>query len=403
MKSIQIHSVDGREVSVSRSKLRKYSPRIQFMLKPYSNIVSITLYLPYAYESIKIIDEFMNKQSPKFSSLKHAMDIYRFSERLNILALNVYCRNYMTQPFRIKHVCEIYELACEINDYKLQYYCWKQFSDDGNTVFFKNKEALNCGEIVICRLISRPIYENLNEMTIFNIVYEWARRRVSSKTSLRQAMTPFIPNIRFLTMDNEFLKGYVYTKQFLTEEEVNAIQHYKATSDNSMIPDSICRIDISRNNEKSTSWFIYCNRSSSVLGKEVNMANKFQFISEIWVVEDCFLTGIILPISHNSEETIRIRIKNFIHGDGLKIEKHHKVICRKNGYVNFSRVIYVPKSSIVRVIAKFNEDDIVRSNIRISNLASRHIVNEGMAIISGETAPSSKDIEYIYCNVELYF
>ncbi|XP_023220114.1 uncharacterized protein LOC111622035 [Centruroides sculpturatus] len=328
------------------------------------------------------------------------MNIYRFSERLNIIALNFYCRNYMIQPFRIKHVCEIYEFACEINDYKLQYYCWKQFSDDWNTVFFKNKEALDCGEIVIRRLVSRPIYENLNEMTIFNIVYEWARRRVNSKTSLRQAMTPFLPKIRFLTMDNEFLNGYVYPKQFLTEEEVNAIQHYKATSDNSMIPDSICKTDVSRNNEKPTFWFVYCNRNSSILGKEMNMEKKFQFISEIWVKEDCFLVGIKLPIFHNKKVEIIIEVKIFYEYSSWKTEKEQKAICEKNGNVKLNRIIYVPKSSIVRVIAKINEVDIPRSNIRIRNLACRYILDEGMSVSSREL---SKDIEYLYCNAKLYF
>ncbi|XP_023219942.1 uncharacterized protein LOC111621916 isoform X2 [Centruroides sculpturatus] len=345
----------------------------------------------------------MKEEKPNFYSLKSAMDVYRISKILKILNLIRYCRNYMIRPVFTPNVCEIYEFACQNTDYDLQIYCWRKFSNDWYTVFYGNKNALDCDEIVIRRLVSRPIYHTLVERTIFKIVYEWARRRVNSNTSLRKIMAPFLINIRFLTMDDGFLKGYVYPKQFLTEEEVNAIQHYKATSDNSMIPDSICRTDVSRNNEKPTSWFIYCNRSSFILDQEMNMENKFQFISEIWVVEDCFLTGIILPISHNSEEIIRIRIKNFIHGDGLKIKKQDEAICHKSGYVKLNRVIYVPKSSIVRVIAKVNEDDIPKSPIRISNLATRYIHDEGMAITFGEIAPLIKDIEYIYCNVKLYF
>ncbi|XP_023220091.1 uncharacterized protein LOC111622022 isoform X1 [Centruroides sculpturatus] len=403
MKSIQIHSVDGREVSVSRSKLRKYSPRIQFMLKPYSNIVSITLYLPYAYESIKIIDEFMKKQFPKFYSLKHAMDVYRISRTLCMRLLINYCRTHLAQPIHIPHICAIYELACESTDYTLQYFCWTMFNDHWDKVFFQSKIALDCGEIVIRRLVSRPMYRNLDVVTIFKIVYEWARRRVNSNTSLRQVMIPFLPNIRFLTMDDEFLKGYIYPKQFLTEEEVNAIQHYKATSDNSMIPDSICRTDVSRNNEKSTSWFVYCNRSSSILGKEMNMENKFHFISEIYVVEDCFITGIELPIFHSRKVEIGIKVMNFFESGIWKIDKEQKAICEPNGKIILNRVFYVQKSSIVLVIAKINDNDIPGSNIRIRNFAIRYILDEGMTIRTGETVPLSKDIEYLYCNVKLYF
>ncbi|XP_067140553.1 uncharacterized protein [Centruroides vittatus] len=403
MQSIEIHYVDGRQISVSRSKFRKYSPRIKLMLKPYSNNVSITLYLPYAYENIKIIGEFMNEQKPKFHSLKHAINVYRMSKRLNIAPLNVYCRSYMNHPFRTPHVCAIYEFACENRDHSLQFYCWKKFSNDWNTVFYQNKNALDCDEIVIRRLVSRPIYKNLDEMTIFKIVCEWARRRVNSNTSLRQVVAPFLLNIRFLTMDDEFLKGYVYPKQFLSEEEVNSIQHYKVTSDKSIIPDSISRRHISRNNEKHTFWFIYCNRNSFILDQEMNMENKFQFISEIFVVEDCFLTGIVLPISYNSEESIRISIKKFIDYSSWKPEKQRNVICDQNGNVKLNRVFYVPKSSIVRVIAKINDDDIVRSNIRISNLASRYIPDERIIINFRGTTSLSKDIEYLYCNINLYF
>ncbi|XP_023233608.1 uncharacterized protein LOC111633302 [Centruroides sculpturatus] len=245
------------------------------MLKPYLNNVSIHFYLPYAYENMKIIDEVMKEQKPKFYSLKHAINVDRISKRLNIDVLNIFCRVYMTHPIRTPHVCEIYEFACENRDRKLQFYCWKNFSNDWNTVFFQNKNALDCDEIVIRRLVSRPIYRNLDEMTIFKIVYEWARRRVNSKTSLRQVIAPFLLNIRFLTIDDGFLKSYVYPKQFLTEQEVNAIQHYKVTSDKSIIPDSISRSHLSRNDEKRMKNVhilqskLFHSRSKKEYGKQV--------------------------------------------------------------------------------------------------------------------------------------
>ncbi|XP_023220061.1 uncharacterized protein LOC111621997 isoform X1 [Centruroides sculpturatus] len=403
MESIQIHSVDGREISVSRSTFPQYSRRIKSMLEPFSNNVSVTFYLPYTYENLQILDEFIKKKLPKFHNLKRAMNIYQISKRLNIVALNIYCGRYIIHPFRTPHVCEIYVFACQNNDYDLQFYCWKKFSNDWNTVFYQNKNALDCDEIVIRRLVSRPIYKKLVERIIFKIVYEWARRRVNSNTSLRQVMAPFLSNIRFLTMDDEFLKGYVYPKQLLTEEEVNAIQHYKVTSDKSIIPDSISRSHLSRNDEKHSFWFIYCNRSYSIHDQEMNMENKFQFISEIFVLEDCFLTGIELPISHNSEKRIRIRIQKFIDNGIWNPEKENYVSCDQNGKIKLYRVNYISKSSTFRVIAKINEEDILRSNIRISNSASRYIVNEGMAISSEKSAPSCTDIEYIYCNVNLYF
>ncbi|XP_023220041.1 uncharacterized protein LOC111621979 [Centruroides sculpturatus] len=403
MESIQVHSVDGREISVSRSVFRKYSPRIRSMLKPSLKDVSIDLYLPYAFENIKTIEEFMKKQFPEFYSLKHAMDVYRISSKLCMFLLNNCCRNRIAQPTHIPHVCEIYEFACQILDYRLQFYCWTKFNDDWNTVFYQNKNALDCDEIVIRRLVSRPIYQNLDEMTIFKIVYEWARRRVNSKTTLREVIAPFLLNIRFLTMDNAFLNGYVYPKQLLTAEEINAIQHYKVTSDKSLIPDSISRSHLSRNDKKHSFWFIYCNRSYSIHDEDINMENKFQFISEVFVLEDCFLTGIELPISHNSEESIRIRIQKFIDNGIWNPEKENYVNCDQNGRIKLNRVIYVPKSSTFRVIAKINEEDILRSNIRISNSASRYRISEGMAISSEKSALLSTDIEYIYCNLNIYF
>ncbi|XP_023220051.1 uncharacterized protein LOC111621988 [Centruroides sculpturatus] len=403
MESIQVHSVDGREISVSRSVFRKYSRKIKFMLKPYSNNVSIHFYLPYAFENIKTIEEFMKKQFPEFYSLKHAMDVYRISSKLCMFLLNNCCRARIAQPTHIPHVCEIYGFACEIHDYRLQFYCWIKFNDDWNTVFYQNENALDCDEIVIRRLLSRPIYQNLDEMTIFKIVYEWARRRVNSKTTLREVIALFLLNIRFLSLDDEFLKSYVYPKPLLTEEEVNAIQHYKVTSDKSIIPDTISRSHLSRNHEKHSFWFIYCNRSYFIHYQEMNMENKFQFISEIFVLEDCFVTGIELPISHNSEESIRIRIQEFNDYGSFKHVKQNNVICDQNGKIKLIGVIYVPKSSTFRVIAKINEEDILRSNIRISNSASRYRINEGMAISFEKSALLSTDIEYIYCNVNLYF
>ncbi|XP_067140874.1 uncharacterized protein [Centruroides vittatus] len=398
MESIEIHSMDGREVSVSRSTLITYSRRIKVMLEPFSNDIPITFYLPYAYENVQMIDEFMKRKSPKFHSLRHAIDVYRSSIRLGMRDLSKYCRIYMIQPYQILNVCTIYEFACVNREYDLQFYCWKKFSNYWNEVFFQNKRALDCDEIVIHRLVSRPMYRTLDEMTIYRIVYEWARRRVNSKTSLRQVMAPFLPNIRFLTMDDGFLNCYVYPEQFLREKEVNAIQYYKATSDSSYIPDSICSRDVLRRNEKLISWYIYCNRRSCILDKVLDMNNKFQFISKIWVKEDCFLIGIKLPISHNSEVGIRVKVKNFIDCDSWKTQQ---TTCDQNGNVKLNRVIYVQKSSVGLLIAKINEDDIAQSDIRVSNLASRYVRDDINS--REETVALSNLIEYVYCNVNLYF
>ncbi|XP_023211438.1 uncharacterized protein LOC111614306 [Centruroides sculpturatus] len=218
MDRITVFCIDKQHIHFSKYVLCKYSERIKVMLRFYSNTTSVFLYLPYSLDVLQQIKEYLEERQETIKSMQNAMDVFCVSNRLGLSNLRKICRDFMTDPSRVKNVCYVYDLACQQDDWKLQYLCWNIFNSKWHEIFSSN-EWLNCEATTMDRLVRRPINSFIDETDIFTVVLEWAKKRVNNEKSLRQVMKPFLPYIRFLTMPEWFLESQVFVKPILMDVE----------------------------------------------------------------------------------------------------------------------------------------------------------------------------------------
>ncbi|XP_023214376.1 uncharacterized protein LOC111617302 isoform X2 [Centruroides sculpturatus] len=168
MDRITIFCNDKQQIHFSKSILRECSERIKMLLRPYSN-TSVSLYLPYSSDVLQQIKEYLEKGPKTIKLMQNATDIFCISKRLNLRNLNKECRNFMTDPSRVKNVCYVHDLACQQDDERLQYLCWNIFNSKWQEIFSSN-EWLNCQATTMDRLVRRPINPFIDETDIFTCV-----------------------------------------------------------------------------------------------------------------------------------------------------------------------------------------------------------------------------------------
>ncbi|XP_023213369.1 uncharacterized protein LOC111616180 isoform X2 [Centruroides sculpturatus] len=374
MDRITLFCNDKQQIHLSRSILCECSDRLKMMLRPYSNITSVSLYLPYSSDTLKQIKEYLEEGRETIKSMQNATDIFYVSKRLGLRNLNKECRDFMTDPSRVKNVCYVYDLACQQNDNRLQYLCWNILLSSKWHEIFSSDEWLNCEATTMDRLVRRPINPFIEEADIFTVVLKWAKRKINSEKSLRQVMQPFLQYIRFLTMPEWFLESQVFVEPILTDVERDAIRCYLQNKDFDeiwFIPNSICDITCSRKHELLFSWFSYVNRSAYFINVAWRMNTNIRFICDIVTKEDCFINKLYLPITH----------------------------CREEG-------ITILKFTFYRFIAKIIKRDVIEeNNVRISPSANYYNPLEGIETCKYlQSGLKLEDrFDYIYFDVMPYF
>ncbi|XP_023230673.1 uncharacterized protein LOC111630759 [Centruroides sculpturatus] len=218
MDQITVYCKDQRQINFSKFVLCEHSDKIRMMLRRYSNISSVSLYLPYSSDVLKQIKEYLEEGRETIKSMANATDIFCICKRLGLGNLNQACRDFMTDPSRIKNLCYVYDLACQQIDGRLEYLCWNIFNSKWQEIF-SSDEWLNCEATTMDRLVRRPINRFIEEADIFSIVLKWAKKRINNENSLRQVLKPFLQYIRFLTMPEWFLESQVFVEPVLTDVE----------------------------------------------------------------------------------------------------------------------------------------------------------------------------------------
>ncbi|XP_023233067.1 uncharacterized protein LOC111632778 isoform X2 [Centruroides sculpturatus] len=340
--------------------------------------------------------------------MQNATDIFCISKRLGLRNLNKECRDFMTDPSRVKKVCYVYDLACQQKDERLQYLCWNILSSKWQEIF-SSDEWLNCEATTMDRLVRRPINPFIDDTDIFSIVLKWAKKRVNNEKSLRQVMEPFLPYIRFLTMPEWFLESQVFVEPILTDVERDAIRCYLQNNDYDetwFIPESICDITCPRKHELLSSWFSYVNRSAYFINALRKINTNIRFICEIVVKEDCFINELHLPITHCREEGIIVDLYYFAN---LNLRTKFRLgnnACNKTGYILLSCPLRILKFTFYRFIATIIERDVIaENNVRISPSANYYNPLEGIETFKYlQSGLKLKDeFDYIYFDVMPYF
>ncbi|XP_023212292.1 uncharacterized protein LOC111615125 [Centruroides sculpturatus] len=184
-----------------------------------------------AAETDSFVDSF------RLESLRNAMDIYGISKRYRIEKLFVECQSFIIYDLNLSNVCRIHDFACEQMDRWLQYHCWEFFDEEWKEIFLAD-DFLQCKRTTIDRLLSRPVYESLTEVSLFLAVYNWVKVRLQRRAEVsgelppndatqmercRINMEPFIPKIRFLAMSEKELRNVVFPLNCLSEVEKQSI------------------------------------------------------------------------------------------------------------------------------------------------------------------------------------
>ncbi|XP_067124003.1 uncharacterized protein [Centruroides vittatus] len=402
MNTIKIQSIDGRQLQVSRSRISTTSFVLRCMIERYSNVGDITFHLPYTFESLHVISELLESKASRLSSLKTAMDILKINKKLRIFGINQFCYSHIAAMLRTEDVCCVHDMASKISNYKLLYTCWRMFDAKCDQIFCTDV-YLNCKEATIDTLVSRPINKYLDEKSIFDIAYRWAANKVNEKKSVRQLMEPFLPKIRFLTMENEIFESDDFLL-VLTEKELEAIRLFFVTENLSCVPDNISKSIKTRTSYEYPSLFTYCNRYPPVIQIQRFMTKNIRFISEIFLHENCFMTKIRLPMTHSNRRGIKADLYFSI--NGRKWRERNSLTCKKNGCIELKVGFYIQKFTTFRIIIRFSKMDIIPiNNIEIKPSADRFTSTHDVIAIPPNkgNAYLNPKIFLIYCDVTLYF
>ncbi|XP_023230694.1 uncharacterized protein LOC111630779 [Centruroides sculpturatus] len=380
MDRITVHCNDQKQINVAKFVLCEHSDRIKSLLRPYLNKTSVLLYLTYSPDILQQIKEYLEEGRENIKSMANAMDILCVSKRLGLRTLNKVCREFMTDPSRLRDVCYVYEFACQLDDCRVEYFCWNILSLQWHEIF-SSDEWLNCEATTMERLVRRPINPFIEEADIFEVVLKWAKKRVNNEKSLRNVMEPFLPYIRFLSMPEWFLESLVFVEPILTNVERDAIRCYMQNNDFEetwFIPDSICAIKCPRKHELLSSWLSYVNRSAYYINVIRKMNTNIRFICEIVVKEDCFINELRLPITHCREEGITVTLNFSV--NLIEILEHYlKKACNTNGYISLTCPLRILKFKFYRLIVRIVKKHITAENdIRISLLENYYSPFEGI-------------------------
>ncbi|XP_023228852.1 uncharacterized protein LOC111629205 [Centruroides sculpturatus] len=402
MNTIKIQCIEGRQLPVSRSRMSTTSFMLMCMIESYTNVEDITFYLPYTFESLHIISELLESKGSGITSLKTAIDILKINKSLRIIGVNKFCYAHISTTLRTEDVCSVHDFASEIGNYKLLYTCWRMFDVKYDQIFCTNL-YFDCREATIDTLVSRPINKHFDEKNIFDIAYRWAVNNVSEKKSLRQLMEPFLPKIRFLTMENEIFESDEFSL-VLTEKELEAIRLFFVTENLSCVPDNISKNIKTRDSYLYPLLFTYCNRYPPVIQIQRFMTKNIQFISEIFLHENCFMRRIRLPIAHKNRRGIEANLYFSINNRKWKDRKF--LTCEMNGCIDLKVGLYIKKFTTFQFIVRFpNKEIIPRNKIEIKPSADRFTPIEDFIAIPHTKKYLSLDphLFSIYCDVTLYF
>ncbi|XP_023230651.1 uncharacterized protein LOC111630733 [Centruroides sculpturatus] len=259
MDFVRVICKDKQEIMFSRSILSKESARISAMLRRHSNVQVMSFYLPYSTDILQQIHEYLEEGRTNITSTTNAINLLFVTTRLLINRLSTECRKYVIKQLTSEDVCHVYDFADQNKDVKLLFICWKKFDSDWHRIF-NSEKWLDCSGITIYRLVSRPIYRRVNEIDIFNVVLQWAKKRVTRNKSLREVMRSFIPKLRFLIMPPESLECMVFNEPILTDLEKDAIRCYFQTNETWFLPQNICTIECPRSEDQPSMWFSYCKQ-----------------------------------------------------------------------------------------------------------------------------------------------
>ncbi|XP_067122674.1 uncharacterized protein [Centruroides vittatus] len=318
-------------------------------------------------ETTQILSSLKNEDC-QFASANNAMQMYRISEDYDITALKDTSRDAIIKLIRFSNLCSIYDFACDKEDKLIQYYCCREFDTSWKLVF-RHLDFLRCDEKIIERIVSRPVYETLDEINLIRGIYYWASEKINALgvvfedkdffIQMRTVLEPFLPSVRVLALSEEDLNTDIYGKfeNILTDLEIQTIRDYMESDKKDKAPECVCKIPKQRKNSDEK-WFEYNHRGDPIRDVTIsNVTKKSEFVCDVTTQADCFLIQIMLPIRHKEENGIMIDFSGHEDTPDNPIIRNPSLQCNKQGVIELDRPILLKKNSTYRFNAKISDDE----------------------------------------------
>ncbi|XP_023237056.1 uncharacterized protein LOC111636115 [Centruroides sculpturatus] len=304
---INIYCSDGYKIRLNRFFLIQNCPGFNSELIMDPTLGQSCLRVNVTSGIMNRVIEFITDGEIEFLSIKDATDIYEISEKIGIVNLVDRCRDFLIEEMKVGNVCFIHDFACKHEDLFVQFHCWKLFTSSTDEVL-ESEDFLNCEESTVSRFLSRPIYSNTNEVSLFLNIYNWTTRRISrsnlqeASTSIenrelyRRTMQPFFHLIRFATMSRFQLENEVFNKNLLSDEEVEGLRMFDDSERQWSCGNAVCQNTRDRRYQSQFSLFTYNYRRNLEFTEDRPLPKFSTFFCQVWVEEDCFVTCLSLPI-----------------------------------------------------------------------------------------------------------
>ncbi|XP_023215344.1 uncharacterized protein LOC111618126 [Centruroides sculpturatus] len=400
---IKLSSVIGNSVSIPKCSIEMKSSVFRSFLQYEVVKKSKELVLLDGPDNVLHLANFFVTGDPKLKSFRGAINVFRMAEYYEIEELRSICRKYLLHNLHLSNVCEVYEFACEKEDDLLKFNCWKIFDDCWFTVIHSSS-FLQSGTETIMTFVSRPKYKKFNEFILFKSIYNWACRKYFNNRDdqeetvkfekIREYMLPYLPLVRFLSMNTDELRN-VFSTNVLTSSE---IKYITSSMNNCLHPRArtICSLSKKRTEECYSSLIVYVNRHEHGDRLERFVDAETNFYCTFYSLENCFLTHVILPIKKPTSTPID-GVRMALTYSGFSLTGNYS--CSSSGEISLECPKYLNKRELVTIVCQLPTNLLLSERIKVC-LGAKLFVTP---IETLSRDPLEKPWNKYYLKIRLYF
>ncbi|XP_067128137.1 uncharacterized protein [Centruroides vittatus] len=167
---VNIYCSDGNKIRLSRSFLIQNCPGFNSELIMDPTLGQCCVRVNVTSGIMNQLIGFITDGEIIFGSVKDAMVIYEISEKTGNINMVDRCRDFLIEEMKVSNVFSIHDFARKHEDLFVQFHCWKLFTSSSDEVL-ESEDFLNCEESTVSMFLSRPIYRNTNEVSLFLNIY----------------------------------------------------------------------------------------------------------------------------------------------------------------------------------------------------------------------------------------
>ncbi|XP_067133058.1 uncharacterized protein [Centruroides vittatus] len=366
---IKLSGLIGNSISIPKCFIEMKSPVFKSILQCEIVKKSNELILLDGPDNVLHLANFFLTGDPKLESFRGAINVFGMAESYEIGELRRICRRYLLHNLHFCNVCEVYEFACEKKDDLMKFKCWKIFDDCWFTVI-NSSSFLRSGTETIMAFVSRPKYKEFNEFILFKNIYNWANckyfnnRHDQEETvkceKIREYMLPYLPLVRFLSMNTDELRK-VFSTSVLTSSEIKYITSRK---NNCLHPRArtINPLSKKRIEECYSSLIVYVNRHEHGDNLERFVDAETNFYCTFYSLENCFLTHVILPIKKSTSSPID-GIRMALTSSGFSLIGNHS--SSSSGEISLECPKYLDKRELVTIVCQLPTNLLLSERINV--------------------------------------